>query len=99
MTTSRLSLVWSRMPRLPEGLHSRPMRALVLPIVLSVACDQRHPRDETPVPRHPAPLSAAAAPSTCTITPLPMRLPAPKRLVAIGDVHGDLAGLRSALRA
>ena len=30
---------------------------------------------------------------------MPLRMAAPKRLVAIGDLHGDLGGLRSALRA
>jgi len=40
---------------------------------------------------------AASAPS-CSLTPLPLRRPQPKRVVAIGDLHGDLAAARSALR-
>jgi len=47
-----------------------------------------------PAPRVPAP----AAPS-CTLAPLPLRLPAPRRLVALGDLHGDLGATRAALRA
>jgi len=35
----------------------------------------------------------------CTLAPIPLRVPAPKRLVAIGDFHGDLVGARGALRA
>src|SRR5262249_27675271 len=45
---------------------------------------------------HPAP---AAPPKACTLAPVASKLPAPKRLVAIGDLHGDLAATKSALRA
>jgi len=65
------------------------------PIALAIACDRGHPRDEPP-PRPAVP--EPAAPS-CTIAPLPLRRPAPRRLVAIGDLHGDLGGTRAALRA
>ncbi|MBA3396597.1 MAG: metallophosphoesterase [Deltaproteobacteria bacterium] len=44
------------------------------------------------------PTAAATAPG-CNLTPRPLRRPMPKRLVAIGDLHGDLAATRSALRA
>ena len=45
-------------------------------------------------------LSSAGVPAApgCTLAPIALRAPAPKRLVAIGDLHGDLGGLRSALR-
>jgi hypothetical protein len=37
---------------------------------------------------------------SCTLTDIPLALPIkPKRLVAIGDLHGDLGGARAALRA
>jgi Calcineurin-like phosphoesterase len=49
-------------------------------------------------PPSPPPASAAVVPG-CRVDPIPLRLPAPKRLVAIGDLHGDLAGARAALRA
>lgn len=70
--------------------------AALWPIVLAVACDRGHPRDEPP-PK-PAVVPGPSAPG-CTIAPLPLRLPAPRRLVAIGDLHGDLGGTRAALRA
>jgi hypothetical protein len=38
-------------------------------------------------------------PAGCTLAPMPLRVPMPKRVVAIGDVHGDLSALRAALRA
>ena len=43
--------------------------------------------------------AAPAAGPTCSLSPLPLRRPAAKRVVAIGDVHGDLAATRAALRA
>jgi len=54
----------------------------------------------TPAPAAaPAPATAAAAPPPAASPgAAPLRLPAPARLVAIGDVHGDLAATREALR-
>jgi hypothetical protein len=72
------------------------MRAVIWSIVLATACDRGHPRDEAPAGPSPVP---APAPPRCTIAPLPARLPGPRRLVAIGDLHGDLGGMRAALRA
>ena len=45
--------------------------------------------------------NTAVAPSSnaCNLAPLPLRRPQPERLVAIGDVHGDIAAARSALKA
>jgi len=43
--------------------------------------------------------ATAAGAASCTLAPLPQRRPMPKRLVAIGDLHGDLAATRAALRA
>lgn len=40
------------------------------------------------------------AANSCTLAPVPTKLPLePKRLVAVGDLHGDLAATRAALRA
>jgi hypothetical protein len=72
------------------------MRAITWSIVLAIACDRGHPHDEAPVPS-PARVPVPAGPA-CTLAPLPLRLPAPRRLVAIGDLHGDLAAARAALR-
>jgi hypothetical protein len=70
------------------------MRRVVLCILL-VACS----RDKVKEP--PATTASAATPSApaCSLSPLPSRRPQPKRVVAIGDLHGDIGGTRSALRA
>ncbi len=69
-------------------------------VVLAAACGRGHPRDEPPARGAPTEPAAPVAPvgAACTIKPLPLRSPAPARLVAIGDLHGDLAATRSALR-
>jgi hypothetical protein len=74
------------------------------------ACDRRHREapPSTPLP----PLGSAGSGSSgvatdggqkvagCNLAPMPAKLPlSPKRLVAIGDLHGDLGGTRSALKA
>jgi hypothetical protein len=75
------------------------MRAVLCSIVFAVGCGRGH-HDEPPVAAAPRAASepAPAAPA-CTITPLALRLPTPARLVAIGDLHGDLGATRAALRA
>jgi len=52
----------------------------------------------TPTPTSTARASDASA-SGCSLAPIALRYPMPERLVAIGDLHGDLGGMRSALRA
>jgi hypothetical protein len=42
--------------------------------------------------------AAPAADLPCELAPIASRYPAPERLVAIGDVHGDIAATRGALR-
>jgi hypothetical protein len=46
------------------------------------------------------PVEPGASPGepSCAIEPRPLRRAAPARLIAIGDVHGDLAATRAALR-
>ncbi|MBL0220605.1 MAG: metallophosphoesterase [Myxococcales bacterium] len=75
------------------------MRTALWALVALLGCDRGHPREGTPTPSTPLPPATATAPATaCSITPIPLRYPAPKRLVAIGDLHGDLAATRAALR-
>ena len=66
-------------------------------LLLALAtCDRGHREQSAPLqtPSKPAPAT------TCTLAPIPTRVPiAPKRLVAIGDLHGDLSATRAALRA
>lgn len=45
-----------------------------------------------------APAAAAAAAACPGLAPLPSRFPAAERIVAIGDVHGDVHATRAALR-
>src|SRR5580704_5208425 len=69
-------------------------RALLIAVL--AACDRGHNEPPVaPVPPVPAPAAPAppAPPSTasipgCTLTPHPLRVTAPHRLVAIGDLHG-----------
>lgn len=49
----------------------------------------------------PAPLPPPTPPTTagaCTLSPVASHRPAPRRVVAIGDIHGDLAAAKAALR-
>jgi hypothetical protein len=43
--------------------------------------------------------AAPAAPAGCKLAALPLRIPATKRVVAIGDLHGDMVAMRAAFRA
>ncbi len=75
---------------------------LALTLALVAACDKGHrdapaaPPSQTP----PAPAPSQKPATTCNLAPIPTKVDlAPKRLVAIGDLHGDVAATRSALRA
>src|SRR2546426_10315206 len=70
------------------------MRTCVI-VAMVAACDRGH--REAPAPAPPS-VSATVPASGCTLAPLPLRVAA-KRAVAIGDLHGDIAGARAALRA
>ncbi len=78
-------------------LESRWTRTLALALI--AACDRGHHEPAPPAVSAPV----APAPSTragCTLAPVPAKLPlAPKRIVAIGDLHGDFDAARAALRA
>src|SRR5579862_9993037 len=73
-------------------------RALALWIVVA-ACDRGHHEAPAPQPVVAPPAAPAPQQAGCTLAALPPHLPAPKRMVAIGDLHGDLGGARAALRA
>jgi len=71
------------------------MRLPIL-LLLVAACDRGHREQSAPLPSSAKPAPAAG----CTLAAIPTRVAlTPKRLVAIGDLHGDLAGARAALRA
>lgn len=69
----------------------------------AIGCDRGKPRENVAAPiAGSSAASNTAAPvaaNGCNLAPLPLRRPQPERLVAIGDVHGDLAATRSALKA
>src|SRR5690606_14286929 len=68
--------------------------------------DRDRDQDQGAVAESPRPASApgpadarpGARPTPQAVPSLPTRFPAPERLMALGDVHGDLAATRRALR-
>lgn len=71
--------------------------------MLVAACDRgaAHEATSPPPPLPPTTTEAATPPPAtgCTLAPVAAKLPAPERLVAIGDLHGDLTATKAALRA
>ena len=85
-------------------LHHVVCKVVKLALLLAVgaiACDRGRSNPPSPTPSldPPAPAAPQPKPTSCTLSPVALRYPMPKRLVAIGDLHGDLAGMRSALVA
>ena len=81
-------------------MHLERIVVPALTLAVLVGCDRGH-RDAPASKALPvaAPTSPKLAKS-CTLAPIPTALPIkPKRLVAIGDLHGDLGGTRAALKA
>ena len=73
-------------------------RAVLCCLLLACSRDDKAKREPTPTaPSQPSAASGAAP--ACSLSPLPAKRPAAKRVVAIGDLHGDLAAARSALKA
>ncbi|MDB4952829.1 MAG: hypothetical protein JWO36_398 [Myxococcales bacterium] len=71
-------------------------------MMFAISCDCGH--HEQPTSSRPQAATSTVsppppAPRACNLAPIPARLSGPKRVVAIGDLHGDLAATRSALRA
>lgn len=76
------------------------LTAALITLAAPAGCDRGPPRDATPQVPLPGPApSAPPAPVAppCVLSEVPVRYPAPARLVAIGDLHGDLAATRAAL--
>ena len=75
------------------------MRKLIVSMLLVTACDRSHHEPPAPPPPLPVqPVPEATPQAGCNLVPLPLTVPA-KRVVAIGDIHGDLSAARAALRA
>lgn len=96
-----------------RGVNVVSLRAMLL-IALGVGgCDRGTSRDTPAPPTIPssslstpsdagtatAMADARIANATCTLPPFPYKRPAAERVVAIGDLHGDLGGARAAFRA
>src|SRR5690349_1911903 len=77
------------------------MRPSWIAIALLLAGCKREPDDKPAPPPSPTPAPAApdasAAPG-CHLPDNPWRRQAPGRIVAVGDLHGDLTATRAALR-
>lgn len=91
-------MVINRMP-IERGLPT----ALTLATALAaMGCDRGHREapPSKPLPSQlPAPTPQKPA-NGCTLAAIPAKLPlVPERLVAIGDLHGDLSATRAALKA
>ncbi len=85
-----------------DRLGSQARRTLPLLLALgALACDRGRSNPPSPTPNlDPSPAAPATpAAASCTLSPVALRYPMPERLVAIGDLHGDLGGMRSALKA
>jgi hypothetical protein len=81
-----------------------PHRSAALVLTLGVlgvaACDRSQRQREAPPPPPLVSAPAARKGDTCTLPAIPLKYSiTPRRLVAIGDLHGDLAATRAALRA
>jgi hypothetical protein len=73
---------------------------LAVGLLAAAACGRGHHEESAPLPVAPPPAQGPTTPAAgCELPALPLRRPAPRRLVAIGDLHGDLGGARAALGA
>jgi hypothetical protein len=78
-------------------MHVERARRLALTAALVAACDRGGPRE---TPSTPLPATALESKAGCTLAPIPIVVPiTARRIVAIGDLHGDLGATRAALRA
>ncbi len=68
-------------------------------VASAIGCDRSKGREGTAGSSATTNTPAAPVANGCNLAPLPLRRPKPERLVAIGDLHGDLAATRSAFKA
>ncbi|AGP34268.1 metallophosphoesterase [Sorangium cellulosum] len=83
-------------------MSAAPCFSALLAALLAAGCDADRPASTA---QRPAPAATSAAPARAAASPPPppaadrsYAYPAAERVVAIGDVHGDLAATRAALR-
>lgn len=71
----------------------------LLPMLALLACSAEPTSAQpTPAQRTPAPAASARPASTAPKASAPTKIPAPERLVAIGDLHGDFQATQAVLR-
>ncbi len=88
-----------------SDLLAAALAAATLTVSALAACDTSRPPTSSDAPK-PAPPQASAsgqseqpeAPAPSKLAERPYRFPAPERLIAIGDLHGDLKSTKAALR-
>ncbi|MEZ4447090.1 MAG: shewanella-like protein phosphatase [Polyangiaceae bacterium] len=66
--------------------------------LLVVGCDESRPSSPPTAPPRPEKPATTAKPAATTLASVPWRFPEAERVVALGDVHGDLNATRRALR-
>ncbi|WP_437962846.1 metallophosphoesterase (plasmid) [Sorangium sp. So ce119] len=83
-------------------MSAAPRLSALLAALLAAACDAERPASPA---QRPAPAASTPAPASAGADPAPppdadrsYARPAAERVVAIGDVHGDIAATRAALR-
>lgn len=84
-----------RAPFSPRPGLTAPAVFVALVGLAAVACDQKAPE---PSPAKPPPSSAPLPPVTPVTLSAALARPAAERIVAIGDLHGDLEATRRVLR-
>ena len=84
-----------------RGVEFGRRALLKIACILALACSdgRRGKVSDQPSPAADVELEAKEATDACSLSALPLRRPAPARLVAIGDLHGDLPATKDALRA
>ena len=75
------------------------MKRAAVALLLCLAACKREPEPQSrPTPAAPPRQQEIAKPAPPAVPPAPVRLPAAPRVVAIGDLHGDIDQARAALR-
>jgi len=78
-------------------------REVLVLVIALLGCDRSSSPKQAPSTEASGSAPARIAPTkpaeACSLAPIALRVPMPERVVAIGDLHGDLGGTRAALRA
>lgn len=72
--------------------------AVAVALVAAFGCRKEPSPANESAPKPPPAKAPTAAEPACDLDPIPLRYPAAPRVVAIGDLHGDLDATRSVLK-